>query len=484
MVDKGDTVAPPQQVVADAVSNSRPLSIYAHFPYCPYHCEYCTFLTKTNKMKTEEDFKAIEKAGDQLLNEAKVFKKAHNITNPVDSIYFGGGTPIMLKPEGIRKLVKGYIDLYKPKKDAVITMEATPDTLTRKKINAAIEAGVNRFSMGVQTFDEKVLKDTGRKHSNAQALAAIKLLGEITRWQERTDHPIETNIDLIRGLKGQTLKSFEHDIDTAIAAGVTSIYVYRLRTSTESKVKSVVGIRDDKAAKQHTGTRPFALSVIQSQEDPAGYPSFEDITAMQVLADNKLRAAGYIRQHTSQWSKPSKRPQMDKENWGKQIPTIAHGWGAYSYGPDGLMFNTDDWKEWNHRADHHQLTAQTGKAYAYSEPEKQMRGTVQMLKTLELDTADFENRFHTRIEDTAAWPKIQRMIDNKLMAYENGKITFTEKGFPVADEIIVGIAKPRFTEVGTQAILEEGVVKQASRTNADLIIARENNRLSLNILRG
>lgn len=141
----------------------KPLSVYVHLPFCERRCGYCDFVSCC----------AVDQI-DQYLAKLCAEIRGFDFTNyEVKTIYLGGGTPSLLTPEQLRRLFA-----VLPACDGEVTIEANPNSLTREKCRAYRELGINRISIGVQSFDDVTLRDLGRLHDVKQALAAINLAHE------------------------------------------------------------------------------------------------------------------------------------------------------------------------------------------------------------------------------------------------------------------------------------------------------------------
>ncbi len=180
-------------------------AIYIHVPFCVNKCEYCDFLS----------FKSIESERDRyveyLMREIELYPDYR-----YDTVYFGGGTPSLLKPEDI----KGILDKLDIDGGAEVTMEVNPKTVDYEKLKAFREAGVNRVSIGVQTFNEKYLKTLGRLHNRERA---------ITTYESARRAGFENiSIDLMFSLPDQTMEELGRDLSQIIQMKPEHISIYSL----------------------------------------------------------------------------------------------------------------------------------------------------------------------------------------------------------------------------------------------------------------
>ncbi|MCX8744589.1 oxygen-independent coproporphyrinogen III oxidase-like protein [Snodgrassella sp. B3882] len=190
-----------------------PLSLYVHFPWCLRKCPYCDF--NSHQLKQELDEQTYVSA---LLTDLE--KELPYIWGrSVHTVFIGGGTPSLLSPAALEQLLSGIRARVKLQANAEITLEANPGTFEQNRFRAYASAGINRVSIGVQSFVDEQLVALGRIHNRAEALSAIEAaMGLFTK----------VNVDLMYALPGQTLQSAQQDITTAIDTGVHHISAYQL----------------------------------------------------------------------------------------------------------------------------------------------------------------------------------------------------------------------------------------------------------------
>lgn len=183
-----------------------PKNVYIHIPFCKSKCKYCSFVS----------FPAVEKKQEYLSvlsNEIRHFYKNEQL----DTLYFGGGTPSLLDVEDFKKLA----ELFNVSKDTEITAELNPDNLTEQYLASLRDIGINRISIGCQTFDDEILKLIGRNHSSKQVETSV-YNAEKTGFEN-------ISLDFIYGLPNQTTDSFVKDLQKALSLGVSHISLYGLK---------------------------------------------------------------------------------------------------------------------------------------------------------------------------------------------------------------------------------------------------------------
>ena len=186
--------------------------IYIHIPFCKRRCIYCDFFSTTQSEKKSEYVHA-------LVRELEI-RKDYLDNEEIETIYLGGGTPSQLSKEELEEIFAHIYKVYKVTPDAEITLEANPDDLTPEYVSMLRTLPFNRISMGIQTFQEETLKLLHRRHTAQQAIEAFR------RCREAGFQNI--SIDLMYGLPGETLETWEQDLQQAIALHPEHISAYHL----------------------------------------------------------------------------------------------------------------------------------------------------------------------------------------------------------------------------------------------------------------
>ena len=186
--------------------------IYIHIPFCKRRCIYCDFFSTTQSEKKAEYVHA-------LVRELEM-RKDYMGEEEIETIYLGGGTPSQLSQEELEEIFTYIYKVYKVTPDAEITLEANPDDLTPEYVSMLRSLPINRISMGIQTFQEETLKLLHRRHTARQAIEAFR------RCREAGFQNI--SIDLMYGLPGETLETWEQDLQQAIDLHPEHISAYHL----------------------------------------------------------------------------------------------------------------------------------------------------------------------------------------------------------------------------------------------------------------
>ena len=218
-------------------------SIYIHIPYCKQQCTYCNFHFRIAQDDKKEMLKSIKKEilmRQSYLNGAKI-----------SSIYFGGGTPSILNKGEIQSLIHTIHNNFKIDIDAEITLECNPDDLDKKKLLELKEIGINRLSIGIQSFDDADLKFMNRSHNAMEALSCIQFAKE-TGFENIT-------IDLIYGLPKQTNEKWKKNLEQMLTLDIQHFSAYSLTVEPKTKLKHQIDKKlvtplDDKITVEHFNT--------------------------------------------------------------------------------------------------------------------------------------------------------------------------------------------------------------------------------------
>lgn len=252
---------------------SPPLSLYVHVPWCVRKCPYCDFNSHAEPEQgiPEERFLA---AVRQDLEAALPMVWGRH----VHTIFIGGGTPSLLSAQGLDRLLSDIRMLLPIDADAEITMEANPGTFEAERFRSYRASGVNRLSIGIQSFNDAHLQALGRIHSAAEARAAI----DIARA-----HFDNINLDLMFALPGQTLAECEADVEAALSFDTNHVSLYHLTLEPNTY---------------------FA-------KYPPALPDDDTAYAMQDWIHARLAAAGYEHYEVSAYAKTGKRSKHNLNYW-------------------------------------------------------------------------------------------------------------------------------------------------------------------------
>ena len=271
----------------------RPFSLYIHVPFCSKKCPYCDFNTYATPALPELEYV------DALCRELSSYRAdARFITRPIRSIFFGGGTPSLLSPEAIGRIISYAGELFALGSDAEVTLEANPSQPERARYEGYRSNGVNRISFGVQSFDAARLKLLGRDHSaedasNAVGMAVAAGISNVS-------------IDIIFGVPEQSIDQLRYDLACAVALPITHLSTYALTIE--------------------QGT-PFFQ---RERRGLLHMPPEDDVVEMLRIIPHDLAAAGFKRYEISNYTKHSYESVHNSAYWVGQ-DYLGIGAGAHSY---------------------------------------------------------------------------------------------------------------------------------------------------------
>lgn len=252
---------------------TEPLALYVHWPWCVRKCPYCDF----NSYGAPRCIP--EAAYVTALTEDLAWAVRAAAGRQVSSVFFGGGTPSLMSADGFSRLMDAIRRTVTLKEDCEISMEANPGTVERDRFKAYAAAGVNRISLGIQSFSDENLKRLGRIHSASDAMKSIEAAHEAFE---------NINLDVMYALPGQTEKELETEIAAALAAATTHLSFYELT------------IEDGTAF----GKRP-----------PDGLPEGDAAADMGQLVHERLTTGGFEHYEISGYAKPGRRCRHNRTYW-------------------------------------------------------------------------------------------------------------------------------------------------------------------------
>jgi oxygen-independent coproporphyrinogen-3 oxidase len=265
--------------------------IYIHVPFCRSRCSYCDFATGAFEAALAETYVGA------LARELESFE-LEGARADVDTVYFGGGTPSLLTPAQVARVLEAVRDRFDVDARAEVTLEMNPGTVNRPGLRALLEAGVNRASFGAQTFDDRELKRLGRTHTADDTRRTFRDL--------RAAGFDNVSFDLIAGLPRQTLAGWEWNLEEALALRPEHLSLYLLEV--------------------HEGT-PLAEQI---QQGRFAAPDPDLAAEMYRRLVERARAAGYVQYEISNFCLPGRESRHNLKYW-TGAPFYGFGNSAHSF---------------------------------------------------------------------------------------------------------------------------------------------------------
>lgn len=372
----------------------KELMIYVHIPFCAKKCAYCDFLSgPANKQEISDYVKALT---DEIGTYGEIAKDYE-----VTSVFFGGGTPSLLLEEQIQEIMKALKSVFIFTKDAEVSIECNPGTVTKEKLLTYLKIGFNRLSFGLQSTDNEELRLLGRIHTFEQFLENYHIAREVGFSN--------INIDLMSALPNQTVKSYGITLDKIIALKPEHISAYSLIIE--------------------EGT-PF---YDKYEDNQSALPSEAEDREMYHMTKAILKEAGYERYEISNYAKPGYACRHNIGYW-KRKEYIGIGLGASSFFNKKRYHLEEDLKKYilaekrynSLCKDVHTLTKK-------EEMEEFMFLGLRM--TEGIDCKQFHEEFGVSFEQVYG-DIFETMADKGLLIQKDNKIALTEQGIDVSNSIL------------------------------------------------
>lgn len=375
------------------------VGIYIHIPFCKSRCIYCGFYSTTHEVLKSRYVDAL--IGEITMRKDD-FSRLGTPLSPAttNTIYFGGGTPSTLSPCDIERIVCALTETFggTPKE---ITLEMNPDDVTRDYIKAVKQIGINRVSLGIQSFDDARLRFIHRRHNASQAEKAVRTI------REEGIHNV--SIDLMFGFPGQTLKEWTADIDRATALNPTHISAYSLM--------------------YEEGTPLFRML----QRGEISQTDDETNLAMYSALILLLTAKGYEHYEISNFALPGCRSIHNSSYW-QDTPYLGFGAAAHSYNMSTRSWNIADLKKYIESIEGGVLPSEAETIDADTHYNDLITTALRTREGLDLTLLQQPYREY-------ALENGKKSIEGGLLAVEDNHIRLTRKGLFVSDMVMSELIK-------------------------------------------
>jgi len=238
-------------------ATGEPLALYVHWPFCVSKCPYCDFNSHVRAQIDQDGWRDALLA--DLAHEAKLLPG-----RTLTSIFFGGGTPSLMDPATVAAMIDAARTHWKAADDIEITLEANPNSVEAARFADLAAAGVNRLSLGVQSFEDQALHFLGRAHSASEGLAALEIA--------QKNFP-RVSFDLIYALPGDTEEGWSRSLQRAISLGTTHLSLYQLTIEPGTRFASMVARHDFEPLDSDRAASLFELT--DEMTSAAGLPGYE-----------------------------------------------------------------------------------------------------------------------------------------------------------------------------------------------------------------
>ena len=357
------------------------MGIYLHIPFCKSRCKYCDFFSTIDLEKRSQYV-------DALLCEWQ--DRRNELRDPTRTLYIGGGTPSTLDLESIEKIL---LNIVQPDstwcKIEEITLEVNPGDVTKEKAAAWRKMGINRLSMGIQTFDDTLLQLIGRRHTAQEARNAVAI-AQAAGFDN-------ISIDLMYALPSQTIQQWQKDVAQALQLGVQHISTYGLIYEEGTHL-----------------TNLLEQGIIEAVDEDTELQMYDYLV-------EQLTMNGFVHYEVSNFSLPGRQSQHNSSYW-NNTPYLGLGAGAHSYDGNTRTWNVSDLDEYIQQAINHRL-----------QPEKEELTDED--KHTERVMLGLRTNQGVAVEDVQL-DKAQPYLQQQLLKQEGNRLIATTQGWHILNRII------------------------------------------------
>jgi oxygen-independent coproporphyrinogen-3 oxidase len=372
---------------------------YIHIPFCDHKCIYCDFYSIITSDNINSFFNALKK---EIIH----YAERHSADRELISIFFGGGTPSLMEPEYISEILESVKTNFVVRNDAEITLETNPGTVSLEKLRMFRAAGINRVSIGIQSFDNNDLKFLTRIHNSETAIKTVNYAAEAGFEN--------ISLDLIFNLPGQSKKKWIKNLEQAVKLPIKHISTYSLILEKGTILNKMV--LDGK------------VKIADEDYDAELYQTTIDF----------IMSNGFYQYEVSNFAKPGFECVHNNAYW-HYTDYFGFGTSAHSFIDSKRWWNFSSLKMYIDKIE------QSGNAVAGSEiisPEKAINEYIMLeLRSSGLNIKMFENRFGNEGKDWLKnkYPYFELLKNKNFVLMDDGLIKLTSKGYAVCDEILAEI---------------------------------------------
>lgn len=371
----------------------KDLSLYIHIPFCKKRCYYCDFVTFADRDEK------IDRYVDYLLEEIGLYGRESQ-DYLINTIFIGGGTPSYIDEDYIKKIMDKVYASFKIRENPEITIEVNPGSLTRDKLKAYKDAGINRLSMGLQTLDDRILRKIGRIHNSGEFFDNYRLARE-----EGFDN---INVDLMFDLPDQTGDILMDTLEQLVELGPEHISLYSLIFEEGTKLTRdykegnlVLANEDEERDMYHRG--------VEFLKDE-GYDHYE--------ISNFARKGSYSEHNIRYWD---------------IVPYLGLGLASHSLYEGNRFYNVRDFEDYFRLLDEGKYPIEDGGSLA--KDDEILEYIIMRLRLIEgIDKELFRERFGVKLEDLYG-DALGKNIDNGLLLDEEGFIRFSPRGLDISNQV-------------------------------------------------
>jgi oxygen-independent coproporphyrinogen III oxidase len=387
----------PQTVLSAGKQTGKEIALYIHIPFCAAECYYCHYYKKFAQSST-----AVDTYLAGVLRELAMYEEQFGGLL-AKSVYIGGGTPSYLTVAQIEKLFTGMREHVTLLPGAEISFEVHPESGTVTKLDALHRHGVNRINIGVESFDDESLKSENRRHTGRDA---IQLFSTVSAMGFEN-----VNLDLIYGLRGQSLQSWENNLEEVARLRPSSATMYFLRLK--------------------RGTPEYKLW----KSKPDTFPTDAELLLMHAMNFERMEAdLGYVQSPVDWFIRDARYfHQYQDHNWRRsdEVELLGIGVSSYSYLNGWQFYNVNDTERYLRSISMGQFPVWKGE---YLEADEKMRRTLMLGLKMGIERQGFRDTYGIDVLNLCT-PVWERLINLDLVEIDPKAVTLTYAGRLFADEV-------------------------------------------------
>jgi oxygen-independent coproporphyrinogen III oxidase len=370
------------------------LGVYIHIPFCETKCNYCHFVTRPMHGEIAERYCRA------VVRELQAFSRDRKRLDIADTIYFGGGTPSVVPGEHIERILETCRTVFAVPGECEITLETNPGSLTEAKIDLYRKIGVNRVSLGAQSFDDEELISIGRDHTGKDIDRTVRLL--------RSGGIENLNLDLMLGLPGQDSVRWSTDLERLARLLPDHVSVYMLDVHERS---------------------PLYHSMAKGRLE---LPDEDLVADLYLITLERLSALGYEQYEISNFARAGRRSAHNLKYW-KREPVLGFGVGSHSY--DGV----ERYANLSKVSDYLQSVEMSGAAVEWRQPLGASQGLQETLflglrLNEGLDWSHVRNEFGD-LQTASYEATLREMSGRGLLEWKESSVRLTSQGMLLSNEI-------------------------------------------------
>jgi oxygen-independent coproporphyrinogen III oxidase len=395
--------------LAEPPLDDTPMGIYIHLPFCRRRCHFCYFRVYTGRDARQD---RVTQYLDAVLRETELYRQTPLLAGRRPRyVYFGGGTPSFLSIEQLTRLFTGLQEHFPWNECDEIAFESEPGTLTDEKLHALHELGVTRLSIGVENFDDEILRSNGRAHLSKEIYRAYDV-SRAARFQQ-------INVDLIAGMVNETDANWRECVRKVIDMGPECVTVYQLEVPYNTKIYQEMHAKGEIVAPvADWPTKRAWVDYAFSELERAGYTVTSGYTAIRNPSVNRF---------------------MYREHLWRGADMMALGVASFGYFRGTHYQNEKDFGPYVDRLAHSELPIARG--MVLSDDDRLIREFILLLKLGQVEAAYFQDKFGVDLFTRFAEPLAHHAAAGQLVL-DDGRVTLTRQGLLRVDELLHEFFRP------------------------------------------